>query len=207
VKYGRGDDYAGVDLDAADSVLRKLAARFDQAGVELYLRDITSPVGVPAYYAASFEQISGGYLAHEGMGAHPDPRVALARAITEAAQSRAADIQGSREDIRYWRRRAGGGKMDRKHWNISKPSYYTRTVATAGVRNTDIREDILWMVERLGEAGLSRILVVDLTDPGLKVPVVRVIVPGLEFVAVDEYRVGKRALAASRQEGVAPCAP
>ena len=75
------------------------------------------------------------------------------------------------------------------------------------MHNTDIREDILWMIERLSEAGLDRIVVVDLTDPGLKVPVVRVIVPGLEFVAVDEYRVGKRALAASRQEGAAACAP
>src|SRR5688572_14478797 len=207
VKYGKGDSYAGVDLTGADAVLRRLAARFNQADVELYLRDITSPLGVPAYYAASFEQISGGYLAHEGMGAHPDPRVALSRAITEAAQSRAADIQGSREDIRYWRRKAGNGKMDRSHWNITKPSHYTRTLDTAGVRNTDIREDILWMVARLAEAGLNRIVVVELTDPGLKVPVVRVIVPGLEFVAVDEYRVGKRALAVSRQEGAAACAP
>jgi ribosomal protein S12 methylthiotransferase accessory factor YcaO len=39
-------------------------------------------------------------------------------------------------------------------------------------------------------------LVADLTKSDLDVSVVRVLVPGLECVAVDEYRVGARALAA-----------
>src|SRR5262249_58540800 len=127
----------------------------------------------------------------------------LIRAITEAAQSRAADIQGSREDIRYWRRRAGDGKLPSDPWNLTKPSHMNRSIATAGVRNSDIRDDILWMVERLAENGLHQIFFVNLTDPVLGIPVVRVIVPGLEFVAIDEYRVGKRALAAIRAEGTA----
>jgi ribosomal protein S12 methylthiotransferase accessory factor len=139
------------------------------------------------------------------MGAHPDARVALVRAITEAAQSRAADIQGSREDIRYWRRRAGNGKMPSGQWNITTPTHYIPSVSTAGVRHTDIRDDILWMIERLAQSGLERIFVVDLTDRALGIPVVRLIVPGLEFVAVDEYRVGKRAIAAASVDGGVAC--
>jgi ribosomal protein S12 methylthiotransferase accessory factor len=206
VSHGRGDDYGGVDLSVADPVVRRVASRFAAAGVRLFLRDITSPLGVPAYYAATYEPIYGGYLAHEGMGAHPDARVALIRAMTEAAQSRAADIQGSREDIRYWRRRAGDGKMPEGQWNITAPSTLQQSIATAGVRNGDIRADVLWMLDRLANAGLTRAFYVDLTDPRLGIPVVRVIVPGLEFVAIDEYRVGARALSAARQAGAAPCA-
>ncbi len=203
---GGATNIGGVDLTVADPVVRRVAARFGAAGVRLHLRDITSPVDVPAYYAATYEPIYGGYLAHEGMGAHPDARVALIRAMTEAAQSRAADIQGSREDIRYWRKRAGDGKMPAEQWNITTPSTVQQSIATAGVRNADIRADILWMLDRLAGAGLTRALYVDLTDPRLAIPVVRVIVPGLEFVAIDEYRVGGRALAAARQAGAAPCA-
>jgi ribosomal protein S12 methylthiotransferase accessory factor YcaO len=52
------------------------------------------------------------------------------------------------------------------------------------------------MAERLACFDLRRILVADLTKSDLDVSVVRVLVPGLECVAVDEYRVGARALAA-----------
>jgi ribosomal protein S12 methylthiotransferase accessory factor len=193
VKQGRGDDYPGVDLTGADPSLRSLVRRFERAGIELYMRDITSDLGVPAYYAATLEEVGHGILAHEGMGAHPDARVALARALTEAAQSRAADIQGSREDISYWRSRAGNGKVTRTEWSLTRPSFSAPLAGNSGVRNADIRDDIAWMVARLQDAGLDRIFVVDLSRPGLDVPVVRVIVPGLEFVAIDEYRVGPRA--------------
>ena len=67
VSHGRGDEYGGVDLTVADPVVRRVAGRFAEAGVRLYLRDITSPLDVPAYYAATYEPIYGGYLAHEGM--------------------------------------------------------------------------------------------------------------------------------------------
>jgi ribosomal protein S12 methylthiotransferase accessory factor len=197
IKYGCGDQYPGVDLDDAGPVLRRLIGRFARNGVELYLRDISSEAGVPAYYAASYEEVAHGVLAHEGMGAHPDPEVALARAVTEAAQSRAADIQGSREDISYWRMRAGNGTITRREWSITKASHDRRSLGCTGARHEDIRDDIGWMIERLAAIGLTRVLAVDLTRPELGVPVVRVIVPGLEFVAVDEYRAGRRALEAA----------
>jgi ribosomal protein S12 methylthiotransferase accessory factor len=48
------------------------------------------------------------------------------------------------------------------------------------------------MQSKLAEAGLDRVVVVDLTREEIGVPVVRVIVPGLEISAVDSERVGKR---------------
>ena len=35
-----------------------------------------------------------------GHGTHPDARIALLRAITEVSQTRAANIQGARDDLR-----------------------------------------------------------------------------------------------------------
>ena len=48
------------------------------------------------------------------------------------------------------------------------------------------------MLKKLEEAGSNRVVVVDLTREEIGLPVVRVIVPGLEISAVDPERVGKR---------------
>jgi ribosomal protein S12 methylthiotransferase accessory factor len=201
VRFGLGDDVPGIDpaTGSADAVW--LEERFRQGGVEVFARDITSEVGVPACYVATLEHTSARTLSHEGMGAHPDPAVALVRALTEAAQSRAADIQGSREDLDYWRRRAGTWDGSSGVWGLTRAA--TAPVpACEGARHSDIREDIRWMMARLAAAGLTRAYVVDLTHPAIEVPVVRVVVPGLEFTAIDEYRVGPRArrVAAMAQE-------
>jgi len=43
-----------------------------------------------------------------------------------------------------------------------------------------LREDVEWVLCRLQSAGIHQLLVVDLTKPELGLPVVRVVVPGLE---------------------------
>ncbi|HJK54586.1 MAG TPA: YcaO-like family protein, partial [Methanocorpusculum sp.] len=68
-----------------------------------------------------------------------------------------------------------------------------------GCATSDFRTDILAIIDRLRAAGLDRVLVVDLTDPELGVPVVRVVVPGLECFTIDNERRGKRCLDAERR--------
>jgi ribosomal protein S12 methylthiotransferase accessory factor len=192
-RFGLGHDVPGVDPTTTSGEVAWLLERFRCARVEVFVRDITSEVGVPAFYAAAVEHLAARILSHEGMGAHPDPSVALARALTEAAQSRAADIQGSREDLDYWRRRAGAWDGTSAVWGLTRANELRSLSACGGRQHTDIREDISWMLTRLADAGLSRSYVVDLTHPEIGIPVVRVVVPGLEFTAIDEYRVGPRA--------------
>jgi ribosomal protein S12 methylthiotransferase accessory factor len=48
------------------------------------------------------------------------------------------------------------------------------------------------MTEALKRKGLDRVFVVDLTREEIDIPVVRVIVPGLESYAMDGERRGKR---------------
>jgi ribosomal protein S12 methylthiotransferase accessory factor len=48
------------------------------------------------------------------------------------------------------------------------------------------------MIKNLEGAGMDRVIVVDLTRSEIDVPVVRVIVPGLEVYAMDSERIGTR---------------
>ncbi|HEX2558260.1 MAG TPA: YcaO-like family protein, partial [Nitrososphaera sp.] len=90
-------DISGLEFEP----VRKLVDRFEQAGISLMIKDITSDTGMPTFNASSVEWVTHdyGYLA-EGHGTHPDARIALLRAITEVSQTRAANIQGARDDLR-----------------------------------------------------------------------------------------------------------
>jgi putative methanogenesis marker protein 1 len=201
--HGLGDFYPGIEPENLNEELSWLFERFAACGVSLFVRDITSDVGVPTYSAASLEPSGLQYLLHGGVGTHVDPSIALVRALTETAQSRAADIQGSREDLGYLR---GSGRVAQPAfeqavpWDCREPARRVPFPPPLAVDHDDIRDDIWWMIDRLRECGLPRVLVVDLTRPEVGVPVVRVLVPGLEHVGVDEYRVGARVRRALEQE-------
>ena len=54
------------------------------------------------------------------------------------------------------------------------------------------KEDIETSMKLLKKAGFEDVLFVDLTKPEIEIPVVRVIIPGMEVYSVDRDRVGKR---------------
>ena len=55
-------------------------------------------------------------------------------------------------------------------------------------------EDIAWEVERLREVGVTQVVAVDLTKSEFGIPVVRVIIPGLEGMDHSpKYVPGERA--------------
>jgi ribosomal protein S12 methylthiotransferase accessory factor len=194
--HGEEDAFPGIDGCERNEDVAWLLACFERSQVALYIRDITTDVGVRTYYVTSIETSGLHQLRHAGFGTHVDPAIALVRALTEAAQSRAADIQGSREDLAYLR---GNGPADDvardedRPWDFSEPSRRVPFPEGPSVDHTDIRDDIFWMLDRLAQCGIPRVFVTELTRPELGVPVVRVIAPGLEHVGVDAYRVGNRA--------------
>ncbi|HJJ92718.1 MAG TPA: YcaO-like family protein, partial [Methanocorpusculum sp.] len=59
---------------------------------------------------------------------------------------------------------------------------------------SDFQTDILAIIDRLQAVGLDRILIANMTNPKLGVPVVRGIVPGLECFSIDNERRGKRCI-------------
>ena len=56
----------------------------------------------------------------------------------------------------------------------------------------DFLKDINNIIAALGKKGLDRVIVIDLTREEIGIPVVRVIVPGLEVFAMDPERRGER---------------
>jgi ribosomal protein S12 methylthiotransferase accessory factor len=128
-----------------------------------------------------------------GMGCHPARAIALLRALTEAAQSRLTRITGSRDDL--------GDNPHSLHRNtaVEEGTLPTATCRFDGAPDWDsdtLEADVEWELERLQSAGIKQVIAVDLTKDAFKLPVVRVIIPGLEGLReVPGYIPGKRAQA------------
>ena len=190
--------YPCLELPSDDPLLQQ----FHQAGLSPMVRDITSSLGVPTFFASVVDQsIEGSPMAHSGLGTHPDARVALRRSLTEVAQSRCVDIQATREDILppdakrssfalHTRRLT---EINRNSWCIT-PSVRRRALEEVLSHCfNSIREDLDFLIERFATNGLEQILVVDFTPHAENYSVVRVIVPGIELWATDRGKLGPRA--------------
>jgi YcaO-like protein with predicted kinase domain len=171
-------DLATVDDPQSLTVLDCLS----NAELDVAVWDITTDVGVSAFQCYIADRASG--TAHVGVGSacHPRRSRALLAALLEAAQVRTTYIIGSREDIEpsdydpsvLARRNAEA----RGFMRPTRPAHSFKSVATSEVESAKAQVD--WLLERLRSIGLVQAVVVDLTRPGYGVPVVRMIVPGLE---------------------------
>jgi ribosomal protein S12 methylthiotransferase accessory factor YcaO len=181
-------DISGIDFKPVSNLVKK----FNDVKIPLIIKDITSPIGIPTFNASSIEWITEdyGYLA-EGHGTHPDARIALLRAITEVSQTRAANIQGARDDLR--KISYGNSNSDeKKTWQFMKSKNTINFSEIKTYVNDDILDDIKLILSRLNSNGLKQVIVVDLTHPQIMIPVVRTIVPGLETFKITKAVIGKR---------------
>jgi YcaO-like protein with predicted kinase domain len=118
--------------------------------------------------------------------------MALIRSITEVSQSRAANIQGSRDDLRKMKYDMDDSD-DKRSWQFLKSSKKINFSNIKSFYNEDILDDIKFILAKLKEKGLNKAIIVNLTNPKLNIPVVRAIVPGLETFKVNKSIVGNRA--------------
>jgi putative methanogenesis marker protein 1 len=178
-----------------DGLPGDLLSRFSNAGVEVIVKNITSDIGIPTIAAVSDDvRLKDPTLLTIGMGTHTNAEIALLRALTEVAQSRLTQIHGAREDtdVADFRRKIGYERTKRlnRYWFEAENEEDFSAVHSCD--SDDFQKDIATVVKSLRHAGLNRVIVVDLTRPNLGVPVVRVIVPGLEVFAMDSERIGRR---------------
>lgn len=166
---------------------------FKKNRISLIVKEITTEIGIPTFNAASVEWVTHdyGYLA-EGHGTHPDVRIALLRAITEVSQTRAANIQGARDDLRKIKYNQENTD-EKRSWRFVPSERSIKYSEIPSYYNPDILDDIKLILERLKKAGLNQVIIVNLTNTKLKVPVVRAIVPGLETFKITKSVVGWRA--------------
>jgi ribosomal protein S12 methylthiotransferase accessory factor len=175
---------------------------FDRAGLRPILHDITSDIGIPTVFAAVPDDAFPDYpMVHAGLGTHPDARVAVSRALTEAAQSRCVDIQGVREDLcppdaeendsnRHTRRIS---TVNRRLWAINDSQTRKSISALPSAAYDNVQQDLDHILSNLNRCGIHQVIVVDFTPSGAPYAVVRVIVPDLENWSVNHAMLGRRA--------------
>jgi thioglycine synthase len=179
-----------------DPICRAMQKKFGDSQVEVLVRDITSDIGIPTMAAVADDVLlRDPMLLTIGIGTHSSARIAVVRALTEVAQSRLTQIHGAREDtvLAELRKKMGYDRAKRinAYWFRDNGTLDYSKISSCDT--DDFLTDIRFMVEALKNKGLDRVIVVDLTREEIGIPVVRVIVPGLEIFAMDPERRGERA--------------
>jgi ribosomal protein S12 methylthiotransferase accessory factor len=185
-----------------DPILREIIAKCSHAGLSVYVWYCTEDLKLPTFKCAVVAPHGSSLFLQPagGSGTHPHKSIALARAVTEALQSRLTHIAGARDDL-YWNRYrttipstslAAG----------ADPACYDReeTVSFRDIPDgfDDISVDalVVKVLQVLTKRGLKQAFYVDLSDANLRIPVVFITVPCLEGNIVHSHYIpNARALA------------
>jgi ribosomal protein S12 methylthiotransferase accessory factor len=179
---------ARVDLSSIDDPdCQSVLERYARAGVIVGVWDITSDVGVPAFVCriVDAEHLAARPTSYsESYGCHPLRSIALLRALTEAAQERLTIIAGARDDARreQYKLLMHADTTERARQELAQPGPQ-RPFGGAEWRSDTFDADIGWMLERLRAVGVQQVVAIDLTRPEFRVPVVKIVIPGLETIS------------------------
>lgn len=198
----------GISVDIhtiKNKTIRKIIERITKTeGLKLYVKYITTEeINVPVFQVLIDDTflrnplyISGGY------GAHPNKEIALINALNEAILSRAGTISGGREDLE---------KFLKAKENFSYEEYkekyrywfdQEKTINFENIESEDlptILDDMSLCVERLVNAGFDKIIFVNLKKRNIDVPVIKMLVPGLERYSFKMEAFGRHAINHARK--------
>jgi ribosomal protein S12 methylthiotransferase accessory factor len=167
-----------------DDGCRALLERFERAGVRVAVWEVTTDVGIPAFVCTIADASPSPWrplMPATGSGCHPCREVALARALTEAAQVRLTVIAGTRDDIGLDLYRRGTDRDGLKATLNRMAASPERAFSDGPGQVSDtVDADVAWELACLQRAGIEEVVMVDLTLPEYALPVVRVVIPGLE---------------------------
>lgn len=193
-------DLKSIDDDNCRQVLEHLER--DEIAVGVW--ETTSDIGIPSFLCTIVDKTPSQFrllYANSGMGCHPSRHIALLRALTEAVQGRLTYISGSRDDTTR--------KRYEHYRNSSTLYHHVDQIENANLVRTFINvpswesetfwADVKWELDRLQSVGIGQVIVVNLTKPEFEIPVVRVIIPGLEgYNEIPGFIPGHRARAVSQ---------
>ncbi|WP_433390856.1 TOMM precursor leader peptide-binding protein [Micromonospora sp. KLBMP9576] len=174
-----------VDLDSfGDRWIDELREVYAGLHREVWVLDVSSDVGIPTMAALSRRTDKRCEDIMFGFGAHPDPRVALIRALTEMNQLMPAVAEvgddggygwSDPDAVRWWRTATWAGDA----YLRPDPAVPARRLADYRHAPTgDLLQDVRAVQHRLEALGLD-VLVLDQTRPDVGLPVVKAIVPGM----------------------------
>jgi ribosomal protein S12 methylthiotransferase accessory factor len=179
-----------------DDTCREVIERLEEAGFGLGLFDCTTDLGVPCFRALLLDQRHPYEHIGIGAGCHPARDVALLRALTEAVQVRMTYIVGARDDLLAGQFTRAGRNRKLAHARLMLGTARAERTfdALPSFDGDTFDEDLEWLLERCHGAGLGEVVAVDLSRPEFGLPVVRVVVPGLEPPDDGpDYVIGPRA--------------
>jgi len=178
----RAVDLASID----DAFVSGLTRHYGHLRRDLWALDVTSDIGIPTFAAISRRVDKSEEDIIYGFGAHLDPSVALARALTELNQSLEAvptaagpastrTYQGGEDAIRWWR------TVTAANSSYLMPDLEAGPCRLQDFKNLasdDLHQDILTSSKLAATRGIE-VLVLDQSRPDVGFPVVRVVAPGL----------------------------
>lgn len=182
-------------LTEKDGLAYDLYKKFQEARVAVKLWYLPTDSGIPTVLAATDDtELMDPAMLVMGVGTHMDARIAVLRAITEVAQSRATQIQGAREDTDREKisRSIGYERMKRINRYLYADGKETISMGELPDLSTDSHKGDIEKAVKLLKGIVDDVIVTDLTRKNVGVPVVRVTVPGLEMFAIDHERIGSR---------------
>jgi ribosomal protein S12 methylthiotransferase accessory factor len=184
-----------ITITKKDGLSYELYAKFGKAGIEVKLWYLPTDSGIPTVLASTDDkELMDPSLLVMGVGTHMDARIAVLRALTEVAQSRATQIQGAREDTDREKvvRTIGYERMKRmnKHWYGEGKEKVTMNELPD--LSTDSHKGDIEKAVKMLKGVADAVIVTDLTRDDIGIPVVRMTVPGLEMYAIDHERIGPR---------------
>lgn len=176
----RGHAPCRVDLDRAlGDIIGGLVEQVRSSDSEVILLWNRTDLGVPTFTAYIWSRIPG-IGTYRGYGCHLDPEIAMIRAITEAAQSRAIFIAAARDDMLR-----GAFEILKRADDVGVRSIIHRSnvVSTDDIGNlatNSFHGDIHVLLNALDRGGFSAVLARELDASMFEASVCRVLVPGLE---------------------------
>ncbi|MDD1671000.1 MAG: YcaO-like family protein [Methanomicrobiales archaeon] len=172
--------------------VRDLLARYEKAGIVITLWLLDGLTRIPTVAAAADDPVTKdpAFLVM-GAGTHPSPQIAAIQALTEVAQRRAVRIQGMKvsEEREAFVQRIGYDRMKRLNREWFAPAASVDLPSLPDLSTPTIGGDIRLTLSQL-EGKVERACVCELART--KVPVVRVVVPGLEVSSINKERVRRR---------------
>jgi oxazoline/thiazoline synthase len=174
------------DLDSiGEPYVDVLREHYDRLGRDLWVLDITTDNGIPAFVGVSKRRSGPTEDIVLGFGAHVDPRMAALRALTEVNQFLPAvtDIQPD-GSVNYWIEDVDAVEwwttrtLESDPYVVPSDEPATSVGSFAPLATDDITEDVRRCVARLADLG-HEVIVLDQTRPDIELAVCKVMVPGL----------------------------
>jgi ribosomal protein S12 methylthiotransferase accessory factor len=194
-RLGQGMPRVRLDTTTHMPLVQDLLARLTDARVRPVVYDCTADTGIPVFFAYLWDQTRRHVGIYYGSGAHLDPEIALLRALTEAAQSRAVYIAGNRDDIS--RREMAAIRAQDSPEQIAALEAQPESVDVSPTRSSaaaTFEQDLRYIINQLQRAGIRNVVAFDLTQPAFRgaLSVVRVVVPGLAGSGVESGHSSRR---------------